>query len=217
MTSNTDWVPSSEDGLIKLIAVWSTKLSNTSTQTAYGWVAAECTATIATITAFNTAYTTYHTTPTQINRMAKDEAKKTLITALRKFAAERIRSNSKMTPPQRLELGVTTRDTVPTPIPVPHDGPESEAETNPNVPGVIRVRYKGAKPYGVDHFNLGYLISDVPITEPTDLLHMETFSHNPWEHTFTTSESGKTLYYALRYVTREGVSHWSKVQRVVIP
>jgi hypothetical protein len=217
MPKNQDWLPRAEQDLIKLMTVWTTRLSATASQTAYGWTAAECTATVATITAFNTAYATYHTTPTNTNSLAKEEAKKAMLAAVRKFAGERVRLNSKMTPPQRLELGVTTRDTEPTPIPVPHDGPESEAETNPNVPGVIRVRYKGAKPYGVDHFNLGYLISDAPITEPTDLLHMDTFSHNPWEHTFTTAESGKTLYYALRYVTREGVSHWSKVQRVVIP
>jgi hypothetical protein len=216
MTSNTDWIPSSEDSLIKLMAVWSTKLSNSATQTAYGWVATECTATVATITAFNTAYTAYHTTPTPPNRLAKDEAKKTAIAAMRKFAAERIRNNSKMTPPQRLELGIPIHDAEPTPVPVPAIGPAARAEITSAVPGRVRVHYLGSKPYGVDRIEIAWLLSETPIDNPHLLPNKETFSRNPWEHDFS-DDRGKKMYYALRYLTKEGDSPWSVVQEVIVP
>jgi hypothetical protein len=199
------------------MAIWQTKLATTALQTAYGWVATECTATIAAITAFLAARAAYQAAPTKANLIQKEESKKTAVEALRKFARERIRNNPKMTDAQREELGVNTPDPEPTPVPVPDKGPESTAETSARVPGVVKVRYSGAKPYGVDRVEIAWALSDAPIDSPELLPNKESFPHNPWEHTFGHDERGKKLYYSLRYLTKEGPSHWTEVREVIVP
>ncbi|GAB6392665.1 MAG: hypothetical protein [Treponematales bacterium] len=54
-TKRQDWIPTQEDKLVDLMAVWQVKLADTSLQTAYGWAAADCTATLAALTAFLSA------------------------------------------------------------------------------------------------------------------------------------------------------------------
>jgi hypothetical protein len=217
MTANKDWLPSREQDLVELMAIWQTKLANAATQTAYGWVATECTATIATITAFTTARSTYQTAPTHANQLVKESAKKAAIAALRKFAAERIRNNPKMNEGQREELGVPTRDPEPTPVPVPKNGPESVTATSSHAPGLVEIRYLEAKPYGVDLVEIAWSASDAPIDDPAALPHTDTFAHNPWRHTFAGADRGRKLYYSLRYVTKEGKSAWTEVKEVIVP
>jgi hypothetical protein len=217
MSGNKSWLPRREDALANLIAIWQVKLATTSLQTAYGWVAAECTATIATMTAFLTARAAYQNVPAHPNHTAKAEARAAAEEAMRKFARERVRYNNKMTDAQREELGVPTRDPEPTPVPVPVDGPASTIETSAKAPGVVRVRYVGPKPYGVDWVEIAWGVSDTPIKTAELLPHTETFSHNPWERLFDDGERGRRLYYALRYRTKEGPSHWSDVRDVLVP
>jgi hypothetical protein len=159
----------------------------------------------------------YQAAPTKANHTEKEELKKAAVDALRKFARERIRNNSQMTDGQKQELGVTVADPEPSPVPIPDAGPESEAIISAWEPGVVKVRYLGPKPYGVDRIEIAYLVSDTVIDSPDQLTNKDTFSRNPWEHTFVAAERAKKLYYSLRYLTREGASHWSAVREVVIP
>ncbi|MDR2260271.1 MAG: hypothetical protein LBE06_04920 [Azoarcus sp.] len=216
MPSGNDWLPAREQDLIDLIAVWQVKLANQSLQTAYGWIASECTTTVAALTAFLTARATYQSTPTHPNRLAKDGAKKTAIAAMRKFAAERIRNNPKMTEAQRDELGVRTRDPVPTPVPVPAEGPESRIEISAHAPGQVKVYYEGAKPYGVIAVDIAYGVPDAPVERADDLPHRDSFTRNPWTYAAQSGERGKNFYYALRWRTNEGVSAWTEQSREVI-
>jgi hypothetical protein len=133
MTSGKDWIPTQEDVLVKLVGVWQTRLASSPSQAAYGWVVSECTATAAALAAFMTAYTTYQGSRTQGYHDLKEEAKKTAIAAMRKFANERICSNEKMNTRQREELGIFPHD--PEPAPVPKEGPESRAGTSSHAPG----------------------------------------------------------------------------------
>ncbi|MDR0702448.1 MAG: hypothetical protein LBF61_08605 [Azoarcus sp.] len=217
MASNKSWIPNKEQDLVILMGVWQVKLPNASLQTAYGWVAAECTATVAALASFITARNAYEAAPIHPNLLVKNSAKTAAIAAMRKFAAERIRSNSKMNAGQKDELGVPTRDPKPTPVPVPLDGPDSEAEVHPKQAGLVLIRYKGSKPYGVELMEIAMLVSDTPIESPEFLMIREVFPHNPWKHVFSDADRGRKLYYALRYVTKEGVSGWSAVQEVTIP
>jgi hypothetical protein len=217
MSKTQSWLPTREDALAVLMAVWQTRLANAASQSAYGWVAAECTATVASITAFITARDTYHATPTKANRDMKEEARKNAVAAMRKFARERIRFNPKMNTAQREELGIRPSDPVPTPVPTPVKGPESVAETIPHTPGLVKVRYLGPKPYGVERIEIAWAISETPIDSPELLLNRDSFPHNPWEHTFGAEARGKRLYYSLRYITRENASPWSGVEEAVIP
>ena len=136
---------------------------------------------------------------------------------MRKFARERIRNNTKMNDGQKQELGVTVVDREPSPVPVPDAGPFSEAVISAREPGVVKVRYLGAKPYGVDRIEIAWLVSQTPLDSPDLLTNHETFPRNPWERTFPAGERGKKFYYSLRYLTKEGESHWSDVREMVIP
>jgi hypothetical protein len=169
------------------------------------------------MTAFTEARTAYQAAPTKANRAEKDELKKAGIDAMRKFARERIRNNGKMNDGQKQELGVTAQDNEPSRVPVPDAGPDSEAVISAREPGVVKVRYLGAKPYGVDRVEIAFSISDTAIDSPDQLANHETFSRNPWDRTFAHEVRAKKMYYSLRYLTKEGASHWSDVREVVIP
>ncbi|MDR3114078.1 MAG: hypothetical protein LBU25_00990 [Treponema sp.] len=217
MANRMDWIPTQEAKLVDLMATWQTKLADGALQTAYAWPAEECTPTKALMTAFTESRAAYQAAPTTANRTEKDELKKAAIDAIRKFARERIRNNGKMNDGQKQELGVTVSDKEPSPVPVPDAGPESEAEISAKSPGVVKVRYLGAKPYGVDRIEIGWSISEAVIDSPDQLANHETFSRNPWEHTFGHGDRAKKLYYSLRYLTKEGASNWSEVREVVVP
>jgi hypothetical protein len=116
---------------------------------------------------------------------------------------------------QKGELGVTVSDKEPSPV--PDAGPDSEPVISAREPGVVKVRYLGAKPYGVDRVEIAWSVSDTVIDSSDMLSSHETFPRNPWEHTFGHEDRAKKMYYSLRYLTKEGASHWSDVQEVVIP
>jgi hypothetical protein len=217
MAVKTDWVPAQEEKFVELIAVWQVKLADASLQTAFGWPADECIQVRNGFTAFLGARAAYQAAPTAANRTEKDESKKTAVERMRKFAREWIRNNSRMSDGQKQEMGVRVPDGEPSPVQAPDEGPESEAFISAREPGVVKVRYLGAKPYGVDRIEIAYLVSGTIIDSPDQLMNKETFSRNPWERTFPAADRGKKMYYSLRYLTREGASHWSEVREVVIP
>ncbi|MDR2755076.1 MAG: hypothetical protein LBC20_05165 [Planctomycetaceae bacterium] len=217
MAKRMDWLPTTEGKLVEMMAIWQTELSDYNLQPQYAWSPEDCTRIVNEIVAFLNAKTEYQNVPTKMNRLEKDEMKKIAVSGMRKFARESIRNNNKMTDAQKLQLGVKISDKDPTPIPVPDEGPNSEAIINPREPGVVKVRYLSAKPYGVDRIEIAWTISDTVLNSPDQLVNNTTFSKNPWEHTFGSADRGKKLYYSLRYLTKEGTSHWSDVREVIIP
>ena len=217
MAERIDWVPKQEGKFVELIAIWEAKQSDTALQAAYEWPADECVQSKAAFTAFISARTAYQAVPTKANRTKKDELKKAAIDAMRKFARERIRNNSKMTDGQKQEMGITISGKEPSPVPVPDAGPVSEAVISARKPGVVKIRYLKAKPYGVDRIEISFSVSETSIDSPDQLSSKDTFSRNPWERTFNAADRGKKLYYSLRYLTKEGASHWSDVREVIIP
>jgi hypothetical protein len=212
-----DWIFSQEEKLVEMMADWQVKLAEAPLQTAYEWPAAECAATITALTLFLQARATYRASPTAANLTEKNELKRAAIEAMRKFARERIRNNSKMNDGQKKDLGVAITDREPSPIPVPDAGPDSEAVINAREPGVVKARYLGPKPYGVDRVEIAWKISEDSVDSPDQLPNHETFPRNPWEHTFAAAERGKKMYYSMRYLTKEGASHWSDVREVIVP
>jgi hypothetical protein len=212
-----DWIPTQEDKLAELMMNWQGKLADVTLQGDYGWVAAECTETAAAIAAFLNARTAYQAAPTKANHTEKEEFKKSAVEAMRKFARERVRNNPKMNDGQRQDMGVNVADHEPSPVQPPDEGPDGEAEISAKSPGVVKVRYLGAKPYGVDRVEIAWNFSAGPVDSPDLLTNKETFSRNPWEHTFGHDDRGKKMYYSLRYLTKEGESHWSDVREVIVP
>jgi hypothetical protein len=217
MAKYIDWIPSQEEKLVILIVIWRIKLPDPVLQALYAWFADECAQTESVLGAFIDARTAYQSVPTKANLTEKNERKKAAIEAMRKFARERIRNNNAMSNAQKQELGITASGKEPSPVPVPDAGPESEAIISAHEPGVVKVRYMRRKPYGVDWVEIAWLISDTVVDSPDRLGNKDTFSRNPWQHTFAADERAKKLYYSLRYITKKGASHWSDVREVIIP
>jgi hypothetical protein len=57
----------------------------------------------------------------------------------------------------------TVSDREPSPVSVPDAGLDSEAVISTREPGVVKVRYLGAKPYGVDRVEIAWSVSDTVI------------------------------------------------------
>jgi hypothetical protein len=217
MPRNQDWIPHAEDKLVTLIAVWQTRLTNAASQTAYGWVASECTAVVTTLTAFITARTAYHANRNQGNHDLKEEARKAAIAAMRAFAGRCIRPNIKMNTAQKEELGIIPRDTTPTPVPVPEKGPTNRVETRADLPGMAKV-YTAAKPYGVVSTEAAYGVRPARPEDPEDLPRRAVFPHGPGIDRCAHGEHGQPLYPTPRWITHEDPSPWTPVGAgVVIP
>ncbi|MDR3046639.1 MAG: hypothetical protein LBU51_03370, partial [Bacteroidales bacterium] len=84
--AHSDWIPSREQDLVDLAEKWTATLADTAKQTAFGWVATECTATVGKITAFLTARSAYEADNSTEKRIAKDEAKEDAVDEMRDFA-----------------------------------------------------------------------------------------------------------------------------------
>jgi hypothetical protein len=122
-----------------------------------------------------------------------------------------------MTPPQRDELGVITRDPTPTPIPVPDKGPECTAKTDIDVQGIVEFLYLKAKPKGVELIEMAWGYADGQDVSAESLPYRETFSHNPLRLHFREEDRGKKVCFMMRYCTREGNSPWSVAKTVMVP
>jgi hypothetical protein len=88
MANRLDWIPTQEEKLVDLMAVWQVKLTDTALQAAYDWPADECARTGASFTAFTGTRMAYQAASTKANRTEKDEVKKAAVDAIRKFVRE---------------------------------------------------------------------------------------------------------------------------------
>jgi len=217
MAAKKDWIPRKESELVPLMTFWRTQLGQLTVRNDFGWDMDDCYPVIAAITAFFDALDAYKAAPTNGNREYKDDLKAAAVEKMRAFARTDIRFNKIMTVPQKREYGVREADTEPTPIAPPAAGPESEIAIDARMPGVVRISYRDAKPYGVDRIEIAYSVSETPIESPALLTQKDSFTRNPWEHTFTPGERRKKLYYALRYLVKNTGSAWSPVEEAVIP
>jgi hypothetical protein len=106
----TDWIPVPQQELADLALVWKTGLSDTATQTAFGWDAEACAETVALIAAFFDARSAYRDVDSSQNALTKKNAQSAMITAMRDFANTYIRFNKKMEDADKFRYGIRTRD-----------------------------------------------------------------------------------------------------------
>jgi hypothetical protein len=118
-----DWIPSREAELVPLANKWIAELEKPANQTAWGWDAAECTETIAALSAYVSADALFQEDDSTHNRIAKNEAKDAAVRALRSFAETSIRYNKKMPDEDKASFSVHLADKHPTPHPVPQSRP----------------------------------------------------------------------------------------------
>jgi hypothetical protein len=221
MTNRNDWIPVQEGKFVDFLALWITILGDTSIQTAYGWDAAVCSALLGLITAFTDARTAYEVVDSTANHIKKNEAKADCIAAVRAFARESIRFNTKITDDVKKRLGIRITDTDPTPTKAADAGPTSKVLNDNKRPGVVVIRYLGAKPKGAlsCHITFGRYGAGDTLPRTVNALPLgDSFTHNPWEYTFPQDASGDKFFYALRWGMSGGTkSPWSAIAECVIP
>jgi hypothetical protein len=212
-----DWIPHKELELVDLINTWIFIIGNTANQALYGWDNTVCTTLIADLVSFLGAREAYHETPTTRKKDEKNEAMAYGIDKMRVFARESIRFNQLMTDAQKHELGVSAQDTEPSPVIIPRLGPASSASISAKDPGVVYIRYLGAKPEGVERIEIAHAFLDAPPGNITLLTGRESFTQNPWRGDFPLDRN-KPLYYSLRYLgAHNQASDWSAIEEVTVP
>lgn len=126
-------------------------------------------------TAFNTLFTTFHTAYQTANEpdtrspshiIAKDTAKDALIEGIRELARI-VQAAPDVTDEQKTELGLTVRDTEPTPIPVPSEAPGLDVLSTAG--RTVRIRLhdaenpaRRARPSGVQGATIFSYVGDAP-------------------------------------------------------
>jgi hypothetical protein len=119
MANLSDWIPSQEDALVKLMEKWNKILTDPAKRTAFGWSDLECGDVCSKMNMFVDARSNHISVNSTANRVAKDDTKKDAVEAMRDFARSNVRFNKKMDNETRVFMGMRIPDTVKTTVPVP--------------------------------------------------------------------------------------------------
>lgn len=201
-------------------AVWAANFAAvlTLSYAAYGLTAADALAVSAANTAFQSEYVLATTAATRTKvTIANKDLKRNQLTALCRQYAQVVQSNAGITQDQKTALGLTVRDTKPSPIPAPATSPILTVLGA--TPSQLTVRYadqntptKRAKPNGVIGIQFAYATSATVVSDPNVLPLEIMITKNPVGLDFAASDNGKTAYIAARWITRRGLTGpWSNI------
>jgi hypothetical protein len=156
-----------------------------------------------------------------VDREAKNDAKRASKKAIRAFVNQYLRFPP-VTDEDRTAMHIPNHDTRPTPVPIPGDIPEVEAQTP--LPRVLRFRFRRAnmkrwgKPRDVHGMELVWVIADTPPTKLAELIHSAFATKSPLELTFDEDQRGKRVYYAVRWETNAmKKGNFSEILSAIIP
>jgi hypothetical protein len=127
-----------------------------------------------------------------------------------------------MTDSFRQELGITIKDTHPTPRQEPKTKPEVRPEPEP--PGVVVFRFwaqgsaRGAKDPDATGFELCWALLSQPPASHAELVHSLNGTNRTVRLEFDLADRGKTLYYMARW-RGNGEKHgpWTEIGSVIVP
>jgi hypothetical protein len=168
-----------------------------------------------------TAYAVTLTPHTPVDTEAKNDAKKAAKAAVRPFVNQYLRFPP-VTDEDRTAMDIPNHDIKPTPVPVPKDIPEVEAQTPK--PRVLSFRFRRAtmkrwgKPEDVHGMELVWLLTETPPVHVRDLAHSSFATKSPLELSFDEDERGKKLYYAVRWETGTAKKgDFSEIYSAIVP
>ncbi|HMP07018.1 MAG TPA: hypothetical protein PJ982_11750 [Lacipirellulaceae bacterium] len=204
-----DYIPAKDADLDAWALNFSTLI--TAAPTAYGLVSGQAT-TFATLrTAFTNSLllATDPPTRTPVTVAAKDTARALLVTNARQLAAI-VQGFPAITPTQLAALGLTVRQTIPTPIPAPVTQPVLSIIGNAGQ--VVTFNYHDsttplarAKPYGVIGVQVQYKLGATPPSGWGDGVMAATFGRSPYRVVMPPTAVGQIVHFNARYVTRRGL------------
>jgi len=133
-----------------------------------------------------------------------------------------LQAASFMTDAFRLELGITIKDTHPTPRQDPKTKPDVKVTMEP--PGVLLFRFsapgssRGAKDPDAVGLELCWALLNQPPSSQSELVHSAYGTNRTVKLQFDLADRGKTLYYMARW-RGSGEKHgpWTEIASVIVP
>jgi hypothetical protein len=141
-------------------------------------------------------------------RAAKDTARVNFEIALRRLVGRLQRSTS-VSDAERQALGITVRDTIPTPVPIPTTKPVLTPDTSARLRITIGFADEGtptskAKPFGVVGCELWMKIGGAPPVDLTECEFIALDNRTPKTVEFEGSDANKTVHFIGRWQNSRG-------------
>jgi hypothetical protein len=136
---------------------------------------------------------------------AKDASRSAYKTVIRRLA-QRLQTSSAVDDSERAALGITVRDTEPTPIGPPTSRPVLEADTSQRLRIQLEFYDEGAvgtkaKPAGVRGCEIWVKVGDPPPVDLDDCRFLATDTGTPYLASFSGADAGKTAHFIGRWVS----------------
>jgi hypothetical protein len=204
----TPYIPPRDADFSNWLLNFSTLL--TAAPATYGLVAGDATAVAAQNTAFQAAYTAAinPATRTPVNIATKDAARADAEAVVRPYAVS-ISLNAGVDVGDKAAIGVTVRNTTPSPIPPPTTVPSLVLRSQ--TPLNILLGYTDAslpagkaKPFGAIAIELWQSIGTTAAVDPDQTRFVGTYTKSPFTHAFLAADRGKVATFFARWVTRSG-------------
>lgn len=204
----TNYIPPTDAAFDAWLTNFSTLL--TAAPTDYGLTAPDAVAVAAERTAYHAAYVAASDpgTRTSVTVAAKDAARVSAEAVVRPFAVS-ISLNAGVLDADKVDIGVTVRKTVPTPVPPPITVPA--LALNSALPLQHQLRYfdtstptsKG-KPAGATGIQVFRAVGTLPAVDPGQASYYDIWTKSPNISTFLAGDVGKVCTYFARWMTRGG-------------
>ena len=182
---------------------------------------------IAPLTAGQTTWTTDRAANTAAQaaaesaRQAKDAARGGLEDLIRPLVA-RLQASPQVDDAERQALGITVRDTIPTPVGPPTTRPVVSVDTSQRLRHTISFADEAtptrkAKPAGVRGAQIWVKIGDPAPVDPSELTFLATDTRTPYVADFDGADANKVAHYMLRWESTRGEpGPWSETASATI-
>jgi hypothetical protein len=209
MPALAPYIPNRDANLNNWLANFSTLIS--ANPFTYGLVTADAATIAAAVATWTAAYmlVTSNTTKTQQTVSAKNTARVTVLSVVRPYA-QSISLNAGVASADKIALGLNPRTSTPSPISPPTTNPVLLLQNLTNLSATLRFRDSAAsvsvkaKPYGVKLLRLYGATSATPLTDPTKLPLLDTFTKSPLVLSLTGLTVGQQMYCAAQWQVQSG-------------
>jgi hypothetical protein len=231
MAHNNEWFPKKERDLVALAEVWDEQLADAAKRTAFGWEAAVCSALQLKIGDFTQKWRDYQADDSSAKLLLKDAAKGVLEPAMREFARGSVRFNDKMSPLDKVVMGIRAPAKRRPHRPKPKDLVGFRLSTLPSAHRVFADYFiAGSESRGKGEYHavearwwVRSLSEPAPLDANAEGWHSAADTASPWEIGFDGADAGKRLYVAMRWENEStgedesGKGLWSDIQSIIIP
>jgi len=179
--------------------------------TTWGILATDVTALVALQTTWATAFakTSNKQNRTSADVQAKDDARTAYEKGLRKFIAQWLANNSKVSNSERERMGLTVKSGTHTPVGLPTTCPVGTIDFSVRLQHTINFvdeaspRSK-AKPEGVHGCEIWAKKGGDAPKDASELTYLATDTHTPYVMAYEGADAGKIVYYWLRWINTKG-------------